>query len=123
MWARNTETGLLMPSVWIYVFRDSRYERGVKIGYHNTSKAQGAWVVAPSYSPAQMLYVAAWQVEHPYVSTSGGLHTSKESLERHLQRLCGRPLGIPRCGEDWIDTTEHNAVTVISRELGHEPDV
>ncbi len=39
-----------MSETWIYAFQDSRYERGIKVGFSRSAKASEAWYAAPSYS-------------------------------------------------------------------------
>jgi hypothetical protein len=116
-----------MPSSWIYLFADPRYERGVKIGYCSSKGARSAWLAAPSYSPAGIEYLAGWSIELPVAIPDGRTIGAIRNLESLLQGLVGIHLhtmrGHERSGRDWVEGTRTDANRTISHVLGKAPDL
>ena len=102
-----------MASTWIYVFWDSGYACGVKVG--RSSSQLGAWDDAPSYSPRPMHYVAGWKV-------NVGAGQTASSIERKIHNALGAGLVFPRNGREWFDVTPQEAVERIAQAFGKAPE-
>jgi hypothetical protein len=106
--------------VWIYVFRDTGYDIGVKVG--RSSSRFGAWDDAPSYSPRQMQYVAGWRVDLPeQPGVSKGAAASQ--VERSVAAQLGPNLVYPRNGREWFRLSAADAIERISSALRSEPSL
>lgn len=112
---------------YIYLFRDSGYETGVKVGYDATPGCETAWKCAPSYSPRRMLFEAAWEIPDRFMLTGQTVGTSRKKLEHDLHAVCGCLMkdmsDFPRTGLDWCLTTREQAQAAISGIIGAPPDI
>lgn len=116
-----------MGNGYIYLYRDSGYELGVKIGYDGSPRCRSTWNAAPSYSPRPMLFVAAWKIPDRFFLSSQTPKKSREGVERMLHSACGPMMAempeFPRTGRDWCWTTADHALETITSQLGAKPDL
>ncbi len=112
---------------YIYLFRDSGYDVGVKIGYDATNKCASAWKAAPSYSPRAMIFGAAWEIPAKLVDSSKSPGENRRYVEQELHLACGRLMSdmpeYPRTGRDWVWTDQQAALKAISNVLGCRPHI
>jgi len=96
----------------IYMFRDTGYDQGVKIGWASDDKKR--FGVALSYTPRSIEYVARWDVEK---NVLGGTHQKVEAAATQ---------GLPRLnfennGREWFALKPAEAIARVADNLGRKP--
>jgi hypothetical protein len=100
---------------WIYAFRDARYEKGIKIGWEKSSKGNKYIDIAQSYSPAEIVYEAAWEIFEEVKGRSG----SNKIEERACEGLLS--LTYPNNGKEWLDVDVEKCLSKVSTNLKTKP--
>ncbi|AJF05573.1 hypothetical protein [Geoalkalibacter subterraneus] len=96
---------------WIYAFRDSRYDVGIKLGWEKSKYGNKYITIAHSYSPAEIIYEAAWEIETEVKDRS----QSNAIEEKASQNLTN--LNFPNNGREWFNIDTKSCIEIVSDNL------
>ena len=97
---------------FIYAFRDTGYQRGVKVGRDSSKSGLQRFERSFCYTPRSMEYVARWHI------ADGGSLAEAETMAR----LGLPPLRLANNGHEWINLEPKNLVQAVSTNLGRSPE-